>query len=132
MKIAYVAGPYTADTAAQRSWNIAMAHQVAAQLWGRGYGVICPHANSAHMDGAAPAESFYEGDLEIIRRCQPDAFVLTPGWQQSNGTIRELAAALAMKPQPMFLGASFSWWGEVTLLDLLASSVRTVAERCAT
>ena len=49
-----------------------------------GYAVICPHMNSALMDGVVPDGMFLAGDREFIRRMRAgDVFVLLPGWQES-------------------------------------------------
>ena len=51
----------------------------------------------------APDEAFLEGDLEMIRRC--DTIVVTPGWENSSGSIGEIE--LAEK-----LGKTILWDGE--------------------
>lgn len=46
--------------------------------------------NSAYMHTLAPnvpAEFYYDMDIRIAWTC--DALLLLPGWQQSNGTLRE-------------------------------------------
>lgn len=84
----YVAGPYRGDV----EQNIQNAREVAIELWKLGHTVICPHANSAHMDEAGIAhETFIEGDLKIIARC--DALVVLPVFQDSEGTLQEIAYA---------------------------------------
>ena len=91
MKIAYVAGPYRAPTASQRQHNIYRARQAAESLWKRGYAVLCPHLNSANMDGLVEDEQFLQGCLEMVRRS--DLVWLLPGWRKSEGTVREVAEA---------------------------------------
>ena len=91
IKIAYVAGPYRGPTHHAVATNIAAARSVATHLWSLGYAVICPHLNSAFMSGVAPEETFLEGGLEMIRRC--DMLVLVEGWQASEGTAREIEVA---------------------------------------
>ncbi|HPO38693.1 MAG TPA: DUF1937 family protein [Kiritimatiellia bacterium] len=91
MKLAYVAGPYRGRTHHDVSQNIAAAREVAAHLWSLGYAVICPHLNSAFMSGAAPEETFLNGGLAMLRRC--DLVVLVPNWQASQGTAREIEEA---------------------------------------
>jgi len=91
MKIAYVAGPYRAPTAAQRQDNIHRARQAAEALWKSGYAVLCPHLNTANMDGLVEDEQFLQGCLEMVRRC--DLVWLLPGWRKSEGTVREVVEA---------------------------------------
>ena len=91
MKLAYVAGPYRAPTAAQRQDNIHRARKAAESLWRAGYAVLCPHMNSANMDGIVDDEVFLQGCLEMVRRC--DLVWLLPGWRASEGAVREVAEA---------------------------------------
>ncbi len=90
--IAYLAGPYRAPTRAGISRNIATARRAAIALWQRGYTVICPHLNTAHLDGVVPDQRFLDGDLEILKRC--DLLVLLPKWHDSRGARQERAVAL--------------------------------------
>jgi hypothetical protein len=97
MKIAYIAGPYRAPTVFGLTQNIQCAREVAAEFWRMGYAVICPHMNSALMDGLVPDGVFLAGDHEFLRRMRPgDVFVLLPGWSKSDGTKAELALAVLM------------------------------------
>ncbi len=91
MKIAYVAGPYHADTVNGVAENIARARAVAVRLWRLGYAALCPHLNSAFMSGAVPESQFLEAGLEFLRRA--DLVVLVDGWERSEGTAREIEEA---------------------------------------
>lgn len=92
--IVYVAGPYAGKGRLRllRWWrqrnNIRRAYQTAKRLWQEGYTVICPHTNTAWMDDACSRESFLEGDLRILAKC--DAVVLLPGYANSEGTKGEI------------------------------------------
>lgn len=92
MQVAYVAGPYR-DSRGQ--WfvhqNIESARKIAAELWARGYAVICPHSNTAHFDGVCDDQAFLDGLIDIMLRC--DLVVLAPNWQNSSGTRTEINAA---------------------------------------
>lgn len=105
MKLAYVAGPYRAKTVSGIVQNIREAEAIAIELWKMGFAVLCPHTNTALMDGAMPDETFLEGTLEMMRRC--DFVVLTPRWQASRGAIEEKAEA-ERRGMPIYL------WPNVT------------------
>lgn len=97
MKLAYVAGPYRGKSKIklinrlQVICNILRAAKVAKKLWKMGYAVICPHLNSALMDGVAPDEAFLNGDLLMLDRC--DLIVLQGKWHKSSGTVGEVKRA---------------------------------------
>ena len=93
MKIAYVAGPYTADRLLEVELNIMAAGSVAYELWRMGYAVICPHTNSTfscrkQLNDGIP---YIKGDLEIISRFHggKDCLVMLPGWEESKGARAE-------------------------------------------
>ena len=92
MKVVYLIGPYRDKRGA---WyidqNIQAAKNVSAQLWGSGFAVICPHANTAHFDGAASDEQFLEGLIEIM--CRTDCVYVLPGWENSSGSLAEINEA---------------------------------------
>jgi len=69
--ILYTAGPYRAPSPWGVHLNIEAAKIVARELWLAGHAVICPHANSAFMDGAAGETDsvFLSGDLALLSRC---------------------------------------------------------------
>lgn len=85
MTLAYLAGPYRSkDGIWGVKRNVEAAMSVARELWKQGYSVICPHANTALMDGPdIPDAVFLEGDIEMLRRC--DLIVMLPGWERSAG-----------------------------------------------
>ncbi len=102
MKLAYVAGPYRAPTAHERQENIHQARRWAGELWKRGYAVICPHMNTANLDGTASEAEFLAGTLEMMKRC--DVVFLMPRWKESEGARHEksVATALGMDVRELF------------------------------
>lgn len=90
-EVMYVAGPYRAETINEITENIQNARKVATILWKAGFAVICPHMNSAFMDGACEDETFLAGGLELVRRS--DGLVLIGNWRESEGTLAELKFA---------------------------------------
>ena len=91
MKVAYVAGPYNADSIYSIVQNIRRAEFVALSLWKMGYAVICPHKNTSLLDGECTRQTWIDGDLEILRRC--DLLVVLPNWGESEGTRDEISQA---------------------------------------
>jgi len=94
MKLVYVAGPYRAATPRGIVENIRRAEALALRVWKAGAACVCPHLNTALLDGAADDSVWLSGDLEIIRRS--DALVLVEGWERSNGTREEIALARSL------------------------------------
>lgn len=87
--IVFVAGPYRAPTQEGIDANIQAARDVAIALWRAGFGVFCPHLNSANMDSIVPDEQFLNADLEILHKAC-DALVCVPGWESSEGAQGEV------------------------------------------
>jgi len=90
--VIYVAGPYTAKNDFERLRNIQKAEEVNWRLWQMGAYAICPHKITAFYSGLCDEETFIDGGLEILRRC--DAVVLIEGWEQSGGTLGEIREAM--------------------------------------
>lgn len=93
MKIIYIAGPYRARTVVGVGLNILRARRAALFVWRRGGVALCPHLNTAFFDGHAPDETWIEGDLELLQRC--DAVWTIEGWDRSAGSLVEDAVAYA-------------------------------------
>jgi len=114
VKLAYTAGPYRSEHGTRGIIaNIRAAEAVAVELWRLGFAVICPHLNSALLDGVVPDAQFLAGDLLMMERC--DLVVMFPRWRQSEGAKREREHAIAR-------GISvYEWPGDVDKLRALAS-----------
>jgi hypothetical protein len=87
----YIAGAYRGKTVSEIRRNIEKAREVAERVWAAGQVAICPHLNTAFMDGVAPDEVFLEGDLILLKFCQN--MILVPGWENSSGTKNEIEFA---------------------------------------
>ena len=67
-KVAYVAGPFRGPNMYETIMNIRKAEAMACELWVMGFTVICPHTNTANMEGLLPDDGFLIGDIELIKR----------------------------------------------------------------
>lgn len=85
--VVYVAGPFRGANSWEIARNIRRAEELALEAWRAGFAVICPHANTAHYQGALPDKVWLDGDLEILSRC--DAVLLTQDWPSSKGAAAE-------------------------------------------
>jgi nucleoside 2-deoxyribosyltransferase len=93
--LVYVAGPYSEyDKKHPISENVAQAYDIAAELWIKGFAVICPHMNTLRLDekcsekkACITYEMVMRGDLDMVSRC--DALVMTPDWEKSPGATQE-------------------------------------------
>lgn len=96
MRIIYIAGPYRNESIWGTLQNIRRAEMAALQYWRKGFAVICPHKNSALMDGAqnTSEDTWLNGDLEILSRC--DVVVALPGWKNSAGASQEVEHARSL------------------------------------
>lgn len=109
MKVIYVAGKYLGDCDWETYLNVHYARLVAHGLWGQGWAVICPHANTAFFGGIGEGNrddpngdwvKWLNGDLEIIRRC--DAIYMLKNWRSSKGAKVELQEALRLGKEVIY------------------------------
>ena len=114
--VVYVAGPYRGKCPNDTENNIIAARAVAEQVWQAGFTALCPHMNSAHMDGLIDDDGFLEGGLELLKRC--DVILLSGAWTLSEGCRREHVYAERHKiPMAFSVGAldahegAYTWAG---------------------
>jgi len=83
--IIYIAGKYRGNI----EENIHTAREMTIKVWEAGFTCICPHLNTIHFerDCKCPEESYLEGDIEIVKRC--NAVLMLEGWQESIGATDE-------------------------------------------
>lgn len=92
IKVAYITGPYR-GTKEHVDANISIAKRAAKTLWQQGYAVICPHSNAGSVAAdVIDDETILRGLLEILKRC--DVVVVLRGWENSEGSQRELRVAI--------------------------------------
>lgn len=87
-KVIYVAGPFRGPDHFAIAENIRRAERLALAVWRLGAAALCPHANTAHFQDAAPDDVWLSGDLELLRRC--DAMIVTDDWTRSSGARAEV------------------------------------------
>lgn len=91
MRVVYVAGPFRGPDAWAIKCNIHRAEIVGSAVARAGHMPLIPHANTANFHGFGDDQFWIEGTLELLRRC--DAVVLVHGWENSVGTLGEIAEA---------------------------------------
>lgn len=97
MKIAFICGPYRAKTIHGIVENIRIAEKYAKKYWELGYCVICPHKNTALLDGLLPDDIWLKGAQKLLS--VSDVVVMLPNWETSDGSMDEqyLATELGKK-----------------------------------
>jgi hypothetical protein len=110
MRLIYLCGRFTAPTAWEIECNVRRAEELAAEVAKLGAMPVTPHTNSRFFFGLTDTtpEFWYEGTLELLRRC--DALILVPGWEDSKGVKMEREEAYRlMIPQFHYLPALKDW-----------------------
>jgi hypothetical protein len=100
MKLLFISGPYRAETRTGVAQNIKRAREAALRLWSPDTAVICPHMNTAFMDGVQSDTVWLQGDLEILARC--DAIYMLKGWKLSFGAVAEHQLATDLGLEVMY------------------------------
>jgi nucleoside 2-deoxyribosyltransferase len=99
MKVIYVAGPFRAATRWEVEQNVRRAEELALRVWQLGAVGLCVHSMCRFFEGEAPDETWLDGDLEVLRRC--DAVIVARNWSRSTGTRAELEIAHGLN-KPIF------------------------------
>lgn len=108
MKVCYIAGRYRGATISETVKNIRAAEKIAMGVWQDGDVALCPHLNTALMDGICPDEHFLKGDMELLKRC--DCIIMIPGWSTSLGAIKEYEMA-----KELGMDITFIWEDPLTI-----------------
>lgn len=93
MRLVYIAGKFRGPSHWAIALNIRAAEAVALEVWKLGAAALCPHANTAHFQDAAPDRVWLDGDLVMLERC--DALLTVDNWRDSVGAQAEVAHAIA-------------------------------------
>ena len=91
MKVIYIAGPYSGEDIYDVHCNIQEAERYAAMVWEMGAAALCPHKNTAYMDGVVCYDQFLAGCIEMMNRC--DAVWFIQCYEKSPGAMKERAWA---------------------------------------
>lgn len=92
-RLIYIAGPYRAADPWRVNLNVHRAECVATMVWEAGHYALCPHANTRHGSSRVTDAQYLAGTMEMMRRC--DAVLVLPRYQESEGTLGEIADAEA-------------------------------------
>ncbi len=87
----YISGPYRATNANGVLTNISEARVEAMFIIENGACALCPHLNTAFMDGLVPDDNFLQMDLVLLARC--DVVYAIGGWRNSRGAKAEVEFA---------------------------------------
>jgi hypothetical protein len=88
MLVIYICGPFTADTAWEIECNIRRAEELGLEVAKLGMMPLIPHSNTRYFHGQCTDEFWYQGTMELLRRC--DALITVPGWENSAGSVAEV------------------------------------------
>lgn len=91
MKVVYIAGKFTGPNAWVIEQNIRAAELVGFEVALLGAMPLIPHANTRFFHGTKDASFWYEGTLELLRRC--DAVMTVVRWEESKGAREEVEEA---------------------------------------
>lgn len=111
MKTVYLSGKYTDSSYDKIAQHILLARIYAGILWEKGFGVFCPHLNTAHFDEfAIPYDQYMEFDLKMVEAL--DCIYMLPNWKQSRGARIERAYAFIIGKPIFYSIDAIVAWGE--------------------
>jgi len=105
MKVVYIAGPFTGKTPWDVEQNVRVAEEAALHVAKLGAMPLCPHSNTRFFHGQCTPAFWYEGTLELLRRC--DAIMLIGNWCTSRGALAEKAEAERLE-LPVFYRSDYT------------------------
>lgn len=103
--VIYIAGNYTGADIDERNVNIEIADEAGRQCFLKGFMPVVPHSITAgwEFDDRFPEDTdWVEADFALLQHCQA-LCVCNERWEQSQGTLREIAFAKA-NGLPVYFG----------------------------
>src|SRR5947207_11192639 len=92
MRVIYVAGKLSGPNNFEIARNVAAAEDVGLRVAQFGAMPLSPHSNTGlKFFGTITEDFWYEGTLELLRRC--DAVIMVPGYESSRGARAECEEA---------------------------------------
>lgn len=110
MKVIYIAGPFRGATHFKVHQNVFNAEMAMNDIINvslaleKPVAVICPHSMSKSFDGTFTDDYWLAAAMELLKRS--DAVFVVSGYQHSEGTKKEIEAAIAMG-KPIFYEDDF-------------------------
>lgn len=89
--VVYVAGRFRSTDGWKINENVFAAEKAGREVAALGAMPLIPHSIGAHMAGTEDDAFWLTGTLELLRRC--DVMLVLPGYQESQGTLGEIAEA---------------------------------------
>lgn len=102
MRIVYIAGKLSGANNFDIARNIHAAEELGLRVAEAGAMPLIPHANTGMKFFGTLSEDFwYEGTLELLRRC--DAVIMVSGYESSKGAMAEYEEALRLRLPRFFV-----------------------------
>lgn len=104
MKLGYIIGPFTADTAWEIEQNVRNAEALAFEVRRFGAFPVTPHANTRFFHGLATPAFWYEGTRLLMERCADFAITVEAlgfPWKHSRGSVDEVEY-MTLLDRPVF------------------------------
>jgi hypothetical protein len=89
----FISGPFRGLDTWAVTQNINRAEEIAFQVLSMGHVAVCPHTMYRNFDRTLTDAFWLEVGLELLSSC--DCVLVCPGWEQSVGTLGEIASARA-------------------------------------
>jgi nucleoside 2-deoxyribosyltransferase len=108
--IVYVAGPYRSEDSWEVHANIRRAKEMGDELIQEGIMPLIPHKNTELCEHLNTSQFFLDGTLELMRRC--DALLIVPKYENSEGTLGEIAEARKLGKPVFFDILALTYWAQ--------------------
>lgn len=110
MKTVFIIGPFISDPVGNKK----KFEDMALKLWKANFFAFNPIGNCYAMFGLVDEATFVKGNCEAIRKLRFDAAVLLEGWENSQGSKREIGAMRGMGTPVFTTFEKLSEWRDLT------------------